>query len=193
MLEVYNYNLQQNSSKITVWFQFTPRWQRRTKANKTEITPVLTFTERSTWIWIYIYIIYIDIHYKIVFSPCSSSPQRLTTSNQHRHTKRCLVTIYTYHSSYLPDAVYNTVNTCFHPTRTRYQGTTMRHAEGSLSHGSRIEFWRAPRLESWSPSSPGNCCVSLIVPVAEGFLSPLQLLYLRKTSVLYPPSRNHQE
>jgi len=48
MLEVYNYNLQQNSSKITVWFQFTPRWQRRTKANKTEITPVLTFTERST-------------------------------------------------------------------------------------------------------------------------------------------------
>lgn len=143
-------------------FQFTPRWQRRTKANKTKVTPVLIFTEISTWIWIYIIYIYIylDIHYKIVFSPCPSSPQRLTTSNQHRHTKRSLATIYTYHSSYLPAAVCNTINTCFHPTRNRYRGTTMRHAEGSLSHGSRIEFWWAPRLESWSPSSPGNYCVS---------------------------------
>jgi len=139
-----------------------------------------------------IYNIYTDIHYKIVFSPCSSSP-RLSTSNQHRHTKRSLAIIYTYHSSHLPTALCNTVNTCFHPTRNRYRGTTMRHAEGSLSHGSRIEFWRAPRLESWSPSSPGNCCVSYIVPVAEGSLNPLQLLYLRKTSVLYPPPRNHQE
>jgi hypothetical protein len=47
MLEVYSYHQQQNSSKITVRFQFTPRWQ-KTKANKTEVTPVLIFTERST-------------------------------------------------------------------------------------------------------------------------------------------------
>lgn len=162
MLEVYSYPSQQNSSKITVWFQFTPRWQRRTKANKSNTCP---YIHRKIYLnmniyYVYIYIYNLDIHYKIVFSPCSSSPQRLTISNQHRHTKRSLATIYTYHSSYLLAAVCNTINTCFHPTWNRYRGTTMRHAEGSLSHGSRIEFWRAPRLESWSPSSPGNCCVS---------------------------------